>query len=187
MRAVSALTAMLLVGLAGPVVGQAATPCPAAKFPSDPITGQYGGVINVMAAGDGGYEAIAAFVECGKVLCMVSIDGRRATGPGLLQISLGLIPDAPSPVPGGTREYSVSVACPQPMEGLTLEARWSHSYDSYQVPGGEVRSADGRPVLPEKLENGFNENVEGGSLTMSWKLCLGCKPPPPTPPAAPPP
>jgi hypothetical protein len=150
---------------------------------------EYSGIINVTAEGSGSKEEIAASVVRGIVACETRYTdetGRRlASGRGLLEISLGLIPDPTDDLPAGatasSRLYTIRVACPTAMYDTPREARWSHPYDTYKRAGGEVGSdARGQAAPPDLLEGSYSTRDEsGGSLTMSWRLCRNCAPPPP--------
>jgi hypothetical protein len=152
------------------------------------MTNEYGGVINVTNVEGDGRESVIAYVTNGVVHCNGSYtdpEGSRGiVGPGLLHITLGIIPEGNVPVAphANSRMYSVQVACPNAMYSPPQEARWSHSWDSYKQPGGEV-GIDPRtkqPTLPDTLRGSYHDAYEGGgSITMSWLLCRGCQPPPP--------
>jgi hypothetical protein len=188
-----AVTVLLLATSARTLPAQLPTPRSACDF--DRITCEYSGVINVTNE-EGAKEVIAASVVRGVVHCIVRYTDeegtRTASGPGLIRIEVGLVP-APedSLPPGGSRErsrlYTMSVACPHAAYAPPHEAAWSHPYDTYKRPGGEVGvDQRGQAVLPDVLEGSYNTLYEGGggSLRMSWRLCRNCPPPPP--PAIPP-
>ena len=188
-------------GLIGTVLLFAAsTPALSAQIPSqstprspcefDRIRCEYSGVIKVTAGEGSSIEEITASVVRGIVQCHVRYTDegrvRIATGPGLLEISLGLAVDTLDDLPpGATRNsklYTVRVACPNAMYDPPHEARWSHPYDTYKRAGGEVGSdARGQAVPPALLEGSYNDS----GVAMSWRLCRNCPPPPPPPPPSP--
>jgi hypothetical protein len=163
-------------------------PAPRSPCDFDKIRCEYSGVINVSAEEGGSREVIAASVARGIVDCIVRYTDEEGTksarGPGLLEISLGLVP-APEELPAGARDgirmYTVRVACPNAMYDPPHEARWSHPYDSYKQLGGEIGlDARGQAILPARLEGSYND----AGLQMSWRLCstgVQCAPPPPGP------
>ena len=164
-------------------------PTPRSPCEFDRIRCEYSGVINVTAAEGSSKEVIAASVVRGIVDCLVRYtddnETRTASGPGLLEISLGLVPGAADNLPvGATRNsqlYTVRVACPNAMYDPPHEARWSHPYDTYKRVGGEVGAdARGQAILPVLLEGSYNDS----GVWMSWRLCRNCAAPPP--PAIPP-
>lgn len=164
-------------------------PVPRSACVFDRITCEYSGVINVTNE-EGGKEVIAASVVGGVVQCIVRYTDeegtRSASGPGLIEITLGLVPDPADSLPVGaqrnSRLYTVRLACPNAMYDSPREAAWSHSYDSYKRPGGEVgRDSRGEAVPPDRLEGSYNTSYESGTgrVQMSWRLCRNCAPPPP--------
>lgn len=94
--------------------------------------------------------------------------------------------------------YSFFVACPTTRSAASDE----NPFDTYFQDGGLRWDAqNNRPILPDSLQGGWTipapetDNLNGvsGSLSMVWKLCLGCevkintrrhqsRPPPPDPP-----
>ena len=191
MRLCSIGTTLLLTGLARPLSAQLPAPRSACDF--DKIRCEYSGVIHVTNE-EGAKEVIAASVVNGIVQCIVRYTDeegtRSAGGAGLIEITLGLSPDPDDSLPvGATRAsklYTVRLACPDAGSNSPRGAAWSHSYDSYKRPGGEVRLVNGQAVPPAVLEGSYNTPIDGGGNTqMSWRLCRNCPPPPP--PSLPPP
>ena len=190
MRRSLTATVLILAALAPALSAQIPTlPTPRSPCEFDRIRCEYSGVINVTAEEGSSKEVIAASVVRGIVQCLVRYtdeDGTKtASGPGLLEISLGLAVDTLDDLPvGATRNsklYTVRVACPNAMYDPPHEARWSHPYDTYKRAGGEVGAdARGQAILPVLLEGSYNDS----GLRMSWRLCRNCPAPPP--PALPP-
>ena len=183
-------TVLLLSGLAHPLAAQIPKlPAPQSRCEFDRIPCEYSGVINVTDGEGDAMEVITATVSRGVVHCMVrytdSNGTRSANGPGLISITLGIVPDPDDIMPLGVmKQYTLSIACPNAMYDSPREAAWSHSFDTYKQPGGEVgRDSRGQAVLPAVLEGSTTE-----SPRMVWRLCRGGQPPPPpTIPPAPPP
>lgn len=187
-------TGLLIIALARPLAAQNPLPPVLSRCQFDRISCEYSGVINVTNQ-EGAKEVIAASVVRGVVQCIVVYTDengtRRANGPGLIEISLGLTPDPDDVLPAGanasSKLYTVRVACPSAASDGG-EASWSHSYDTYKRPGGEVGvDSRGQATLPSLLEGSYNAMYDGGSgsVQMSWRLCRNCPPPPP--PSPPPP
>ena len=187
---------VLLLAASAPALSAQTPTLPAPRSPCefDKIRCEYSGVINVTAEEGSSKEVIAASVVRGIVQCLVRYtdeDGTKtASGPGLLEISLGLSVDPLDDLPvGATRNsklYTVRVACTNAAYTPPHEARWSHPYDTYKRVGGEVGlDARGQTILPAVLEGSYNDS----GLRMSWRLCRNCAAPPPPslPPASPPP
>ena len=194
MRRRSIAAILLVAGFTRPLAAQIPKlPAPQSPCDFDRIRCEYSGVITVTAEEGSSKEVIAASVVRGIVQCLVRYtdeDGTKtASGPGLLEISLGFVPDPSDDLPvGATRNsklYTVRVACPNAMYDPPHEARWSHPYDTYKRAGGEVGlDARGQAILPVLLEGSYNDS----GLRMSWRLCHNCAAPPPPslPPASPP-
>jgi hypothetical protein len=188
MRLRSIATILLLVASVHSLAAQ--VPVPRSPCDFDLIVCEYSGVINVADGDADGMEVIAATVSRGVVHCMVRYTDangtRSANGPGLITITLGIVPDADDIMPlGVTKQYTLSLACPNAMYDSPREAAWSHSFDTYKQPGGDVgRDSRGQTVLPAVLEGSTTE-----SPRMVWRLCRGGQPPAPAtiPPAPPPP
>src|SRR5687768_7619383 len=97
-------TALLLAASAHTVSAQLPKlPTPRSACDFDRIMCEYSGIITVTAEGSGSKEEIAASVVRGIVACETRYTdetGRRlATGRGLLEINLGLIPDPTDDLP----------------------------------------------------------------------------------------
>lgn len=128
-------------------------------------------------------ESVNAYVTNGLVECKGTYRGsdgtRNIDGPGLIEMSLGQ---------GNNDKYSIRVACPNattPGE----RADYRHSVDTYEQPGGTVQLIDNQRVrLPLVVEGSRSEPYDnGGSIRMTWRLCLsGCAPPEPAARTAPP-
>ena len=183
-------TVLLLTASPASVVAQGLPlPAPRSLCDFDRIVCEYSGVINVTNE-EGGKEVIAASVVRGVVQCMVRYTdeqgARSASGAGLIEITLGLAPDPDDSLPtGATRNsklYAVRVACPDATSSSPRVAEWSHSYDSYKRPGGDVGlDARGQALPPALLQGSYTAAYESGTgtVTMSWRLCRNCAPPPP--------
>src|SRR5687767_204893 len=117
-------TALLLAASTHAVSAQIPKlPTPKSACDFDRIRCEYSGVINVTAEEGSSKEVIAASVVRGVVHCIVRYtdeDGtRNASGPGLIEISLGLVPDPADDLPVGatanSKLYTVRIACPNAM------------------------------------------------------------------------
>lgn len=179
------LPIVILTISAGSLSAQVPAPRSACDF--DLIRCEYSGVIKITNV-EGGKEVIAASVIRGVVQCIVRYTDERGTrsasGAGLIEISLGIAPDPADDLPvGATRDsklYTVRLACPNAMYDGPREAAWSHSYDTYKRPAGEVRLIGGQAIPPAVLEGSYNTPIDGGgNIQMSWRLCRNCPPPPP--------
>ena len=180
------LATILLLAASAPALSAQIPQVPTPRSPCDfdRIRCEYSGVINVTAEEGSSKEVIAASVVRGIVQCLVRYTDeegtKTASGPGLLEISLGLGVDTLDDLPvGATRDsklYTVRVACPNAAYTPPHEARWSHPYDTYKRVGGEVGlDVRGQAILPVLLEGSYNDS----GLRMSWRLCRNCPPPPP--------
>jgi hypothetical protein len=119
-------------------------------------------------------ESVNAYVDQGFVECKGTYQDemgiRDIDGPGLIEMSLGQ---------GDNDRYSIRVACPT---GFGEPADYRNSRDTYEQPGGTVQLINNERVrLPLVLEGTMSELYEnGGSIRMTWRLCLrGCAPPEP--------
>ena len=89
-----------------------------------------------------------------------------ASGPGLIDISLGIPPDRENPAarPGG-KLYIIRVACPHPRSPPPHEARWSEEWSTYKQQGGEYdseRTATGAIIVhkfPDQLRGSLERPV----------------------------
>jgi len=184
--------ALLLAGAAPPLLGQGGV------NPPDAITAAYDGFIvwkNSSTDADGtATETVIATVTKGRVDCAVDhvspSHSAHTTGPGILEISLGLSPQTPST----GKAYKFRVACPDAeySDGIRA-ANLSRGMDSYEQPGGDfvLDPVTRKAILPDPLKGTFTDrfNAGGGSSTstMTWFFCRGCTPPPPPPFPPPPP
>lgn len=133
-------------------------------------------------SGDSHYSASATLRD-GHVHCTAtsrSPEGTfSASGPGLIDISLGLPPDEDNPParPGG-KLYIIRAACPNPRSPPPHVAAWSDEYSTYKQQGGDYNSehtASGTILvhkLPEQLKGHWEATSEEETRTMTWNLCL---------------
>ena len=178
-------TMLLLIGAAPPLLGQSGgNPLNAATN----ATAKYDGFItwkNFSTDADGdATETVIATVTKGKVDCAVDwvspSHSAHTTGPGILDISLGLSGNASAP----GKAYSFRVACPDAeySDGIR-KADLSRGMNSYEQPGGEVvvDPLTLKVTLPDPLKGTLTDSFNGGSsrTTMTWFFCLACTPPPP--------
>jgi hypothetical protein len=146
---------------------------------------QYVGTLGwTMTSGDSHYNA-SATLQGGRVHCSVtarSPEGTFATtGPGLLEIELGLDPDSDPepgtpPVPPGSKMYIIRAACPHPRSPTPREPRWSDEYSSYKQVGGEIDvtvTASGMVVrsIPNQFKGQWQETSPEETRSMNWHLC----------------
>lgn len=140
-------------------------------------------------SGDSHYSA-SATLRGGRVHCAVTARSSEGTfsttGPGLIDISLGLEPDAPDadaenppaqPARPGGKMYIVRAACPHPRSSTPREPSWSDEYSTYKQPGGDFDmevTAAGIIVrkLPEQLKGDWEATLPEETRTMTWNLCL---------------
>jgi hypothetical protein len=176
-------------GAVQPAVGQPIDPrdLPGGAF-GQRTAREYSGAISWSWNTGSAREAAEIGVRNGELHCVVTYTNEEGTysasGPGMIDISLGLPPDEEWP-PSQRRgkAYSFRVACPSAAPDAPPGANWAHSQDTYKQPGGEVGidPGTGGAVVPDVLEGSWDaQSEDGGEQTrMTWKLCkAGCAPPP---------
>ena len=179
-----ALVLMLLVGWARPADAQLLSlPTPASVVANRFglwLIEQYAGNLGwTHTSGDSHYSATAT-LRNGRLSCTASArspEGTFATsGPGLIEITLGLDPSEEDSVPEGTKLYIIRAACPHPRSSTPTVASWSEECSTYKQPGGEfdvAAPAQGVLVrkLPAHLKGQWAAVDSEESRDMSWNLC----------------
>jgi len=147
------------------------------------LIGAYVGTLRfTMQAGTSSYAASATLRD-GRVHCTATARSEagtfNVTGEGLIEISLGLDPDADAdpPIPAGVKMYTIRVACPHPRSPPPHEARWSEEWSTYkQVGGAYDHTVDARGMLlrslPTHLRGRWEDTTGEETRTMGWYLCL---------------
>jgi hypothetical protein len=170
------------------------------------VAAQYTGSVSWNSSGGSWSENRDITITQGQVQCLVvsrSPQGTfTASGPGLIDISLGLDPDEEAPASQRTGKwYSFRIACPRAGPNAAPEPDWSDPSESYKQPGGEVGydASLKAAIVPPELQGGWNVPMDDGSghTSMRWRLCRvrdvavpfdlpetarrGCPPPPRNP------
>lgn len=185
----SAILLPLLIGSSAHVAAQSpiqyGVPLAANRFGVF-LNNSYEGTLGwTHTSGDNHYTA-SATLSGGRVHCSATARSPEGTfsttGPGLIDISLGLDPDSDPepgtpPVPAGTKMYIIRAACPHPRSSTPREPSWSDEYSTYKQVGGEYDSeftAAGIIVrkLPAQLKGQWSSTNEIETRSMTWGLCL---------------
>ena len=158
---------------------------------------QYRGTMSWSWIAGTSVENADATLGNGLLTCVVTYRSEegsfRASGPGLIEISLGVEPDEENPpAREGGKMYTIRAACPHP-RGRT-GAAWSHSFDTYKRKCGDFTANGDGPetwIVPRDLRGTWSEDTgDQEHMSMTWRLCRipdPCSPLPAPDPNKPPP